>query len=144
MRHVDEAGVRVDRGPLGSVHGGCSDGGGGQAGLYEDVALVGVAVDRCQRALAVHQRQPLTGAVFGEAGWSSPMYATTRPPLVTWMKAPSCFMRPRAVRFTGVEAGSNRSISTTHPKRWGSFGSSGPTTKRSSWVVQLFRSPPTP
>jgi hypothetical protein len=72
------------------------------------------------------------------------MYTTARPPLVTCTNAPSCLTRPRAVRFTGVDAGSKGSISTTQPNRFGSFGSSAVTTKRGSFVAQLFLSPPTP
>ncbi len=72
------------------------------------------------------------------------MYTTTRPPLVSCTNAASCLVRPRAVRFTGVESGSNGSNSTTQPKRLGSFGSSALTTKRSSFVAQLNLSPPMP
>ena len=72
------------------------------------------------------------------------MYTTARPPLASCTNAASCLVRPSAVRFTGVESGSNGSNSTTQPKRLGSFGSAAVTTQRSSFVAQLLRSPPMP
>ncbi len=57
--------------------------------------------------------------------------------------APSCFMRPSAVRFFGVEAGSNGSISTIQPKRLASFGSLV-TSKRSCHLPQAYQLPATP
>ena len=53
---------------------------------------------------------------------SSPVYTTARPSSASAKPAFSCFTRPSAVRFFGVEPGSPGSISTTHPKRFGSFG----------------------
>ena len=44
------------------------------------------------------------------------------------------------MRFTGVECGSNGSISTTHPKRFGSFGSSS-ASKRVSVVCHRYPAP---
>ncbi len=52
--------------------------------------------------------------------------------------APSCFVRPSAVRLRGVEVGSNGSISTIQPKRFASFGSLL-TSKRSCHLPQAYQ-----
>ena len=54
---------------------------------------------------------------------SSPEYATTRPSSAILIAAPSCLNRPRGVCLIGFACGSCGSISTTQPKRFGSFGS---------------------
>ena len=62
------------------------------------------------------------------------MYTTNRPSRASWHQAPSCFMRPSAVRLIGVLLGTKGSISTTQPKRLGSLGSYG----ASGWSVFRF------
>ena len=52
---------------------------------------------------------------------SSPEYATTVPSSPTRTLAPSCLKRPMAVCLSGAEFGFWGSISTTQPKRLGSF-----------------------
>ena len=59
---------RVGGNPLGAVHFGGAHFIGGHAGFHQHFALVGKAVFGGEAVLAVRQRQPVTGAVFIEAG----------------------------------------------------------------------------
>ena len=66
-RAVHVAALLVDGQPLGPVHLGRAQQVAGLARLDHHLALVGKAVGRRQRALAVHQRQPAAAAIGVEA-----------------------------------------------------------------------------